>query len=54
MQVKSSKMLSENVLSYIVKIDGLSYVTQSEILGKFGVTEEQYNSGLSCSAKKFF
>ena len=54
MQVKSSKMLSEKVLSYIVKIDGLSYVTQSEILGKCGVTEKQYNSGLSCLAKKFF
>ena len=43
-KVKSCKKLIEKVLSYIVKVDDLSYVTQSEILGKCGVTEEQYNS----------
>ena len=52
MKVKSSKKLIEKVLSYIVKIDNLSYVTQSEILGKCGVTEEQYNNKLSCVEKK--
>ena len=34
MKVKSSKKLTQKVLFYIVKIDDLSYVTQSEILGK--------------------
>ena len=34
MKMKSSKKLIEKVLFYIVKIDDLSYVTQSEILGK--------------------
>ena len=53
MKVKSSKKLIEKVLSYIVKIDDLSYVTQSEILGKCGVTEEQYNSALTCLEKTF-
>ena len=38
MKVKSSKKLSEKILSYIVKIDDVSYVTQSGILGKCGVT----------------
>ena len=53
MKVKSSKKLIEKVLSYIVKIDDISYVTQSEILGKCGVTEEQYNSALTCLEKTF-
>ena len=52
MKVKSSKTLVEKVLSYIVKIGDLSYVTQSDILGKCWVTEEQYNSALSCLEKK--
>ena len=38
MKGKSSKKLSEKILSYIVKIDDVSYVTQSGILGKCGVT----------------
>ena len=53
MKVKSSKKLIEKVLFYIVKIDDLSYVTQSEILGKCGVTEEQYDSTLMCLEKMF-
>ena len=53
MKVKSSKILIEKVLSYIVKVDFLSFVTQSEILGKCEVTEEQYNSVLSCLEKTF-
>ena len=53
MKVKSSKKLIEKVLSYIVKIDDLSYVTQSEILGKYRVTDEQYKSTLSCLKKSF-
>ena len=53
MKVKLSKKLIEKVLSYIVKIDDLSFVKQPEILGKCGVTEEQYNSALSCLEKKF-
>ena len=52
MKVKSSKKLIEKVLSEIVKIDGLSYVTQSEVLGICGVTQQQYNSALSCVEKK--
>ena len=52
MKVKSSKKLIGKVLSYIVKIDDLSHVTHPEILGKCGVTEEQYNSALSCLEKK--
>ena len=39
MKVKLSKKLIEKVLSYIVKIDDLSCVTQSEILGKCKVVE---------------
>ena len=50
MKVKSSKKLIAKVLSCIVKI---CYVTQSGILGKCGVTEEQYNSALSCVEKTF-
>ena len=53
MKVKSSKKLIEKVLSYIVKIDDLSYVTQSEILGKYRVTDERYKSTLSCLKKSF-
>ena len=53
MKVKSSKKLTQKVLFYIVKIDDLSYVTQSEILGKCGVTEEQYDSTLMCLEKMF-
>ena len=53
MKVKSSKKLIEKVLFYIVKIDDLSYVTQSEILGKCEVTEEQYDSALMCLEKMF-
>ena len=52
MKVKSSKILIEKVLCFLVKIDDLSYVTQSEILEKCGVTGEQYNSGLICLEKK--
>ena len=48
MKVKSSKVLIKKVLSFIVKIDYLSYVTQSKMFGKCGVTEEQYYSALSC------
>ena len=51
MKVKSKKKLIGKVLSYIVKIDDLSYVMQPEILGKCGVTEGQYNSALSCLEK---
>ena len=54
MKVNSSKKLTEKVLSYIVKIDDLSYVRQSEVLGKCGGTEEQYNSALSCVEKDLF
>ena len=53
MKMKSSKKLIEKVLFYIVKIDDLSYVTQSEILGTCGVTEEQYDSALMCLEKMF-
>ena len=53
MKVKSSKKLIGKVLSDIVKIDDLSHVMQSEIFGECGVTEEQYNSALSCLGKKF-
>ena len=52
MKVKSSKKLTEKVLSYIVKLDDLLHVIQSGSLGKCGVTEEQYNSALSCLEKK--
>ena len=51
MKVKSSKKLIEKIL-YIVKIDDLSYVSQSEILGKCGVTEERYKNTLSCLENK--
>ena len=51
MKVKSKKKLIGKVLSYIVKIDHLSYIMQPEILGKCGVIEGQYNSALSCLEK---
>ena len=38
MKVKSSIKLIEKLLSYILMIYDLSYVTQSEIVGKCGVT----------------
>ena len=52
MKVKSSKKIIEKLLCYILMIDDLSYVTQSEIVGKCGVTEEQHNSALSCVEKQ--
>ena len=53
-KVKSGKKEIEKVFSYIVKIDDLSHVTQSEItkLGKCGATKEQYNSAINCVGKK--
>ena len=54
MKVNPRKKLIEKVLSEIVKIDGLSYVTQSEVLGICGVTQQQYNSAIKLCGKKGF
>ena len=50
--VKKSKKLINKVLSYIVKIGDLSNITQTEILEKCGVTEEEYHYALGCAEKK--
>ena len=51
-KVKQSRKPIEKVLSYIVTINDLSDVTQSEILGDCGVTVEQCANALGCLGKK--
>ena len=40
------------MLSYIITINDLSDITQSEILEEGGVTGEQYENALGCMEKR--
>ena len=51
MKMKSSKQIFEKVLSYTVRIDDISHVTQSKILGKYRATEKQYRGAINCMEK---
>ena len=50
-KLAASKKLLEKVLSYIVKIDDLSNITQTELLAMCGVTKEEYCNALRCVEK---
>lgn len=53
-KVKQAKKLNEKVLSYIITINDLSDITQSEILEEGGVTGEQYENALGCIEKGLY